>query len=542
MDIPAEFDDKIDELTIEKRDYQLAAVQEIMESLPDNSILLNYPYGTGKTIIALLSFLAVKIQKPNAKFIFTSAREAAGLRCRQALEMGKKFGYIENLGYLYDPTGKGISLRQKSKMYEASTVIFSPIISLMNDYFEIKTKLRINILENVDICVIDEATDILARDMSGFRKSKYFEGLFKLREKGNKFPILALSGTRDKLRASAILKHLGEDTLMMQRLDLSPYETITKIHKIRREDYIKIDQQISAQITQPIEMIQKGLGVKLPRLEIIKMSYSGALERLERLNQFPGKLGKYQVKDEETKNNLILAFRRLFKFSHSRLLLLESTPGEFLKYIEKDDNKEIFKNVIELGKELVSYRVDLPKYENPEEKVTRALVHPKVYTAIDIIHEHLFRGAKVLIFTRYLALGNYLHRLLNNLGFPEVKYLSGQSTEDSRKITLKNFDEGNVNVLIFTPLGGRGLNLEAADVVIHLDITTNIDDMIQRRERARGCIEYVLVLEETSEEGKIKGYKKLIGEDDEDEEEEGEKEQEQEQEQEHGDEVLPPEE
>jgi len=537
MDIPAEFEDKIDELTIEKRDYQLAAVNEIIEALPDNSILLNYPYGTGKTIIALLSFLAVKMHKPNAKFIFTSAREAAGLRCRQALEMGKKFGYIESLGYLYDPTGKGLGLRQKSKMYEASTVIFSPITALMNDYFEIKTKLRINIFENVDICVIDEATDILARDMSGFRKSKYFEGLFNLREKGNKFPILALSGTRDKQKANAILNLLGESTLLMQRLDLSPYETVTKIHKIRREDYIKIDQQISAQITKPIEIIQKGLGAKLSRLEIIKMSYSGALERLEKINTFPGKLGKYQIKDEDTKNELILAFRRLFKFSHARLLLLESTPGEFLKYIEDEENKEIFKNVIELGKELVTYRVDLPKYENPEEKVTRALVHPKVYTAIDIIHEHLFRGAQILIFTRYLALGNYLHRLLHNLGFPEVKYLSGQSTEDMRRITLKDFDEGNVKVLIFTPLGGRGLNLEAADVVIHLDITTNIDDMIQRRERARGCMEYVLVLEETSEQGKVKDYKKLIGEDDEEEEEED-----QEQEQESGEEFLPPEE
>ena len=37
--------------------------------------------------------------------------------------------------------------------------------------------------------------------------------------------------------------------------------------------------------------------------------------------------------------------------------------------------------------------------------------------------------------------------------------------------------------------------------------------MIQRRERARGCIEYVLVLEETSEEGKIKDYQKLIDKD-----------------------------
>ena len=65
MNLPAEFDVKIDDLTIEKRDYQLSAVGEIIEVLPDRSILLNYPYGTGKTIITLLSFLAIKMQKEN---------------------------------------------------------------------------------------------------------------------------------------------------------------------------------------------------------------------------------------------------------------------------------------------------------------------------------------------------------------------------------------------------------------------------------------------------------------------------------------------
>jgi len=34
--------------------------------------------------------------------------------------------------------------------------------------------------------------------------------------------------------------------------------------------------------------------------------------------------------------------------------------------------------------------------------------------------------------------------------------------------------------------------------------------MIQRRERARGCMEYVLVLEETSEEKKVEEYQELI--------------------------------
>ncbi len=511
MEFLNDFDISIDLLSIEKRDYQIAAVKEIIEILPEKSILLNYPYGTGKTIIALLAFLVIKKVKPKAKFVFTSAREAAALRCRQALDMAKKFGFIEELGYLYDPRGKGLSLRQKHKMYEASSVIFAPITTIMKDRFEMRSKLKDDILKSIDLCVIDEATDLLARDMTGFRLSKYFDTLFHIRKQGNMFPILAMTGTRDKQKAKAIKKMLDENIHMMQRLDLSPYETITKMHQIKREDYIKIDNLLSSLLSKPVETIQKLLDSKLSRLEIIKLSYGGIVERLQTAkNEYPVRVGRFQIKDKETKDELINAFFRLFKFAHSRLLLLESTPNEFLKYIEIEENKEFFKDVIEASKEMISYRIDLPLYDNPSETITRAFIQPKVYTAITIIHDHLVRGAQILLFTRYLALGEQIYRLLKKLNFPNVRYLSGKTPEDLRRITLKEFEEGNAEILIFTPVGGRGLNLDAADVVIHLDITTNIDDMIQRRERARGCLEYVLVLQETSEERKVEDYGKLI--------------------------------
>ena len=94
MEFSLDIKKHLDGLTIEQRDYQIAATQEIINQLP-NSSLLNYPYGTGKTIIALLVFLSLKELNPQAKFVFTSAREAAGLRCRQALEMAKDFGFVD---------------------------------------------------------------------------------------------------------------------------------------------------------------------------------------------------------------------------------------------------------------------------------------------------------------------------------------------------------------------------------------------------------------------------------------------------------------
>ena len=109
-----------------------------------------------------------------------------------------------------------------------------------------------------------------------------------------------------------------------------------------------------------------------------------------------------------------------------------------------------------------------------------------------------------------MALGEQLFRLLNKLQFPNVSLLTGKTPEETRRNIINKFQNGDTNVLVFTPIGGRGLNLDAADVVIHLDITTNIDDMVQRRERARGCMEYVLVLKETSEANKVKEYQELL--------------------------------
>ncbi|MFX1282748.1 MAG: helicase-related protein [Promethearchaeota archaeon] len=512
MEFSLDIINHLDGLTIEQRDYQLAATQEIVTKLPHSS-LLNYPYGTGKTIIALLVFLSLKKMNPKSKFIFTSAREAAALRCRQALEMAKDFGFVDKLGYLFDPktSSMGLSLAQKEKMYSASDVIFSPITALMNDRFQIKSRRNNDIFKSIQLCVIDEATDLLARSMTGFRLSKFFDELFQVRPKVGGFPVLGMTGTRDQYRAQAIIKILGKGTHLMQRPDLAPYETITQFREIEREDYKNIDRLISTLLTKPITTVQELLDPQLSRLDIIKLSYGGALDRLkDTQSSFPIRIGKYKVNDNESREQLVNAFSLLFKLTHARLLLLDSTPGEFLKYIKIDENREAFQNVIEASSYLISHRSELPRFDKPEETTTRGLINPKVDTAIELIHEHLIRGAKILLFTRYLALGEQTNMLLTKaLGFPGVKYLSGKTPEDTRRIILEQFQREDVNVLIFTPVGGRGLNLGEADVVIHLDITSNLDDMIQRRERARGCLEYVLVLKGTSEEAKINEYAKL---------------------------------
>jgi ERCC4-related helicase len=508
-----------DRLGIEWRPYQIEAVQEILETHPQ-SVLLNYPYGTGKTVIALLVMYSIKQQNPNAKIIFTSAREAAALRCRQALEMAKQFGFLEYLGYLFDPKlgGKGLSLKQKSRMYEAADVILSPITVLSNDSTRIRNKTGYDFFADIDYCVIDEATDIIARDISGYRISKYFDLILRKEKKPN-FSFLCLTGSRDLTAVQAIhaiLNKTVSSSKLMRRMDLFPYETSTSIEKIHREDFIEIDRTISNAMNTPVTKIQEIFGKKISKLNIVKLSYSGILDRLQdKTKNAPMKIGSYIVPDEKARQHLISAFVQLFKLTHSRLLLLESTPGKFLEYVGSEEMQNLFPHISNAANMLIQHRDQLRLFDHTDEFITRALLSPKISAAADLCYEPVMNGAKILMFTRYIALGKQVLAAFKAMHFPSVRFLSGKTSEEHRQLILKEFSNGLIDILIFTPVGSRGLNLSNADVVIHLDITTNIDDMIQRRERARGCMEYILVLAETSEEPKLREYINISGETDE---------------------------
>lgn len=526
VELDLDLESRISGLQIEKRDYQLEAARGIIEQLP-NSTVLNYPYGTGKTVIALLTLMALKSINPGAKMIFTSAREAAALRCRQALEMAKTHGFIDELGYLFDPKtgGKGLSIAQRAKMYSAADAIFAPVAGLMNDRFRISRSQRVDTFENVQLCVIDEATDVLARDMSGFRLSKHFEELFRAREQLGGFPILALTGSRDQSKINNIVRILNSTDKSsnhvhcMQRPDLAPYESVTQIKGIEREDYQEIDQTISNLLTQPIGKIREILDPKMSKLEIIRLSYGGILDRLRgSKSSFPIRIGKYSVNDENARSELVRAFVHVFKLVHSRLLLLDSTPGKFLTYIRSEDETGMLQGLVDVSQQLVSHRDELPLFDNPDETTTRGMISPKAKAATLLAHEHVGRGAKLIMFTRYVALAEQTRTILNLVKVPGVRLLTGKTPEETRRVTIQQFQEEDVNIIVFTPMGSRGLNLSAADVVVHLDITSNLDDMLQRRERARGCMEYVLVISKTSEEVKLKEYAKMTTAQSEDEE------------------------
>jgi SNF2 family DNA or RNA helicase len=86
-----------------------------------------------------------------------------------------------------------------------------------------------------------------------------------------------------------------------------------------------------------------------------------------------------------------------------------------------------------------------------------------------LLEDSINGGHRILLFSQFTTvLKNITKRLQKNkISF---LYLDGQTKMEDRGIRVKEFNEGMASIfLISLKAGGTGLNLTAADVVIHFD-------------------------------------------------------------------------
>jgi len=92
----------------------------------------------------------------------------------------------------------------------------------------------------------------------------------------------------------------------------------------------------------------------------------------------------------------------------------------------------------------------------------------KIQLLQDMLEEIVQEGHKVLVYSQFVRFLNIVKLLVENMGLP-YEYLDGSTR--NREAVVRNFQD-NENIKIFLlslKAGGLGLNLTAADYVIHLD-------------------------------------------------------------------------
>jgi SNF2 family DNA or RNA helicase len=122
----------------------------------------------------------------------------------------------------------------------------------------------------------------------------------------------------------------------------------------------------------------------------------------------------------------------------------------------------------------------------------------------ELLQEVIDGGHRVLVFSQFTEMLGLLKEHLSNLGV-EYNYLDG-STPDRAKV-VQEFQSGNASVfLISLKAGGVGLNLTAADTVIHFDpwwnpaVEAQATDRAHRIGQTRVVTSYKLITRGTVEE------------------------------------------
>ena len=155
---------------------------------------------------------------------------------------------------------------------------------------------------------------------------------------------------------------------------------------------------------------------------------------------------------------------------------------KILSSLKKSSNKDFQENKLQILAELTKLRQICcdPSlvYENYNKESA------KLITCVNYIENGISSGHKILLFSQFTTMLDILKEKLqqNNL---RVFMLTGSTSKKKRRELVEAFQEGGADVfLISLKAGGTGLNLTAADIVIHYDPWWNVAAQNQATDRA----------------------------------------------------------
>jgi SNF2 family DNA or RNA helicase len=130
----------------------------------------------------------------------------------------------------------------------------------------------------------------------------------------------------------------------------------------------------------------------------------------------------------------------------------------------------------------------------------------KLQTFLDLVEELRDNGHRALVFSQFVDFLELVREQLDERGFKYV-YLDGSTPKHARGTQVRAFQEGDAELfLISLKAGGFGLNLTAADYVIHLDpwwnpaVEAQATDRAHRIGQQRPVTVYRLVTKDSIEE------------------------------------------
>lgn len=187
------------------------------------------------------------------------------------------------------------------------------------------------------------------------------------------------------------------------------------------------------------------------------------------------------------------------ELSDSERLLYETARREILEgFAESDENETERRFQILAALTRLRRLVCNPRLVDPNSRVASS----KLAAFIELSQELLADGHRALVFSQFTGHLKLVRERLDALGIPTL-YLDGSTPQKQREGLVEAFQNHEAPLfLISLKAGGTGLNLTAADYVIHLDPWWNpaAEDQASDRAHRLGRVDPVTVIRIVAED------------------------------------------
>ena len=159
--------------------------------------------------------------------------------------------------------------------------------------------------------------------------------------------------------------------------------------------------------------------------------------------------------------------------TQEQIALYKSTLDSAIEDVEANDGikrKGLILKMINSLKQICNHPSQFTKSKNQSIEESG-----KMEVLINTLQNILDNGEKVLIFTQYVEMGNIIQKLVEKKFKTEVLFLHGSLSRKKRDSLVRKFQNNPQSKIFIVSLkaGGTGLNLTAAQNVIHFDLWWN---------------------------------------------------------------------
>lgn len=436
--------------------------------------LVVLPTGMGKTNIFLMLAAHRLKQYPKSKILLLGPTKPL---INQYFKVFEKYFKIDKEKMAIF-TGL-VKPEKRAELWKNSKVIFSTPQGLENDIIGSKINLK-----DVSLLGIDEAHRAVGDYSYVFIAKQY--------EKKAKYPrIIAMTASpgSELEKINEVITNLFVEEIEI-RTDKSP-DVKSYIQKLNIK-WIKVE------LPKNFKDILKFLNDSF-KSKLIEIKNHGYIDSLQMYQTSKRDLIGLQAKlqGEIAKGNRDFALLKSIslcaeslKIQHAMELLETQGIEPLFKYldgIEKQSYSTTVKAVQNLVRD-INFRSALIKTRNLFEK---KIEHPKLEELKNIVTNNIqIKNKKIIIFSQYRDTGAKIVEELNKIDKIKSVLFVGQAKKNGTGLTqkkqieiIKDFSEGNYNVLVSSSVGEEGLDIPQVDSVIFYEPIPSAIRHIQRRGR-----------------------------------------------------------